>query len=98
MFEVTEAADKNKKTETLSKNQADGNEKVDREHQYQSTMNVHIFAGKIRDARCKRDPTKTSRCKISTGASLSGALTAPPPSLGSNISELSVGHDKYQYD
>ena len=42
MLNMIEAADKNSKLEALSKNQVDGNEKVDREHQYQSAMNAYI--------------------------------------------------------
>ena len=56
MHKIIEAADKNEEIEALSKIQADGNEKVDREHQYQSSMKAHIFAGQIRDARGKELP------------------------------------------
>lgn len=58
MHKKIEAADKNKEIEALSKIQVDGNEKVDREQHYQSSLKAHIFAGQIRDARGKEIPQR----------------------------------------
>ena len=58
MLKKIEAADQKKRSKPLTQNQVEGNKKVDSTCQYQSIVIAHISAGKIRDAKGKRDPKR----------------------------------------